>query len=90
MSMSGTICRASCVVQVDNRNTCDKTCTDKTGDAVLVDDQGSVHQIASQSQPMCESHMNKHVKVKMQRVPGEQGREQEFQILQMSDQIVGG
>ena len=90
MSMSGTICRSSCVVQVQNRNTCDTTCTDKQGDAVLVDDKGEVHQIAQQSQPMCESHMNKHVKVKMQPVESEQNREEEFRILQMSDQIVGG
>ncbi len=90
MNMSGMICRASCVVQVENRNTCDTTCTDKQGDAVLVDDQGNVHQIAAQSQPMCESHMNKHVKAKIQPVETEQNREQEFQILQMSEQIVGG
>ena len=39
---------------------------------------------------MCESHMNKHVKVKMQAVPSEPNREQEFRIMQLSDQIVGG
>jgi hypothetical protein len=88
--MSGTICRASCVVQQENRNTCDTSCTDKQGEAVLVDDQGTVHQIAKQSQPMCESHMNKHVKAKMQSVPSEQQREQEYRIMELSEQIVGG
>ena len=47
MTMSGTICRSSCVVQQANRNTCDTTCTDKPGDAVFVDDKGDVHQIAA-------------------------------------------
>jgi hypothetical protein len=89
--MSGTICRASCVVQQENRNTCDTSCTDKQGEAVLVDDQGAVHQIDKQSQSMCESHMNKHVKAKgMQSVPTEQQREQEFRIMELSEQIVGG
>jgi hypothetical protein len=88
--MSGTICRSTCVVQQDNRNTCDTTCTDKQGAAVLVDDQGTVHQIAEESQPMCESHMNKHVKAKMQAIPTEQNREQEYRIMQLSLQQVGG
>jgi hypothetical protein len=34
--------------------------------------------------------MNKHVKVKMQPVESEQNREQEFRILQLSLQNVGG
>jgi hypothetical protein len=89
-TMDGTVCRSSCVVQVENRNTCDTTCTDKQGAAVLVDDQGNIHQIAQQSQPMCESHMNKHVKAKMQSVPTEQQREQELRIMELSEQSTGG
>jgi hypothetical protein len=37
MNMSGTICRSSCVVQVQGRNTCDTSCTDKQGEAVLAE-----------------------------------------------------
>lgn len=61
MEMHGTICRASCVTQVNNVATCDRTCTDKSGDAVFVDDQGNLHTIAADSQDMCQSHMAKHV-----------------------------
>ncbi len=89
-NMSGTICRSSCVVQVENRNTCDKSCTDKKGDAVLVDDQGNIQKIAAQDQPMCESHMNKHVKVKVQAVPTEEQREREFRIMEWSEQNQAG
>lgn len=88
--MSGTVCDSSCVVQVDNANTCDKGCTVKSGEAVLVDDQGKVMHIANQN--ICKSHMGKHVTVMA--VPSEQarekelaGREQYFQILQLEEQV---
>jgi len=82
MDMSGTICRSTCIVQVDNRNTCNTGCIDNESAAVLVDDQGNIHQIAAEDQPMCESHMNKHVKVKMQPVQSEDQRERQFRIIQ--------
>ena len=91
MTMSGTICRSSSVVQQSKTVTrATQPVLTKQADAVFVDDKGEVHQIAQQSQPMCESHMNKHVKAKMQAVPSESNREQEFRIMQLSDQIVGG
>ncbi len=74
--MSGTICQSSCVSHVDNLATCDKNCTDKSGEAVLVDDQGILHPIANQD--MCRSHMGKHVK--MTAVPTEGQRERELRI----------
>src|SRR5208337_1554647 len=59
--LSGTICNSACVTKVADLSTCDKSCTDNRGKAVLVDDQGKVMQIADQDQNMCKSHMGKHV-----------------------------
>jgi hypothetical protein len=59
--MRGTICDAECVSQVANQATCDTSCTAKTGMAVFVADDGTVHEIANQS--ICKSHMGKHVKI---------------------------
>ncbi len=88
--MSGTVCDSSCIVQVDNASTCDKGCTVKSGEAVLVDDQGNVKRIANQN--ICKSHMGKHVTVMA--VPSEQarekqlaGQEQYFEVLQMEEQV---
>jgi hypothetical protein len=79
--MSGTICQSSCVTQQDNLATCARDCTDKSGEAVLVDDQGIVHPIAQESQNMCQSNMGKHVK--MTAVPTEGERERELRILEI-------
>lgn len=86
MEVSGTVCRSSCVTQVSSVSTCDKSCTDKSGDAVLVDDQGTLHKIANQN--MCMSHMGKHVK--MTAVPSEKDRENTLRIMQLSEDRGGG
>ena len=83
MNLSGTICRLSCVTQVGNRNTCDTTCADKQGEAVLVDDQGNIQKISQQDQSMCESHMGKHVMA--QAVPTEKEREGALHILKLAE-----
>lgn len=44
---SGTACQSTCVTKVDTVSTCDVSCTDKSGEAVLVDDQGKVMTIAN-------------------------------------------
>ncbi len=75
MELSGTVCEETCVSNVNNLATCDKSCTDKSGDAVLVDDQGNIMKIANQN--ICKSHMGKHVKVEA--VPTEKEREQTLQ-----------
>jgi hypothetical protein len=46
--MTGWLCNAKCVKQSAGQSSCDQTCTDKTGDVVLVDDQGKVFKIANQ------------------------------------------
>ncbi len=84
MELSGTVCESTCVSRVNNLATCDKTCTDQSGDAVLVDDQGNIMKIANQN--MCKSHMGKHVKVEA--VPTEKEREQTLQEQQHYLQVL--
>ncbi len=59
---SGLLCNSMCVKQSAGYAACDQTCTDKTGDVVLVDDQGQVFNIANQDKVT--SHTGKKVKVK--------------------------
>jgi hypothetical protein len=92
MKLSGTVCNSSCVSQVQNLATCDKECTDKSGPAVLVDDQGKVMNIANQD--MCKSHMGKHVKMTAMRMdqppaaslPTEKQREETIRIMELYDE----
>lgn len=95
MKLSGTICNSACVTRSADENvaTCDKDCTDKSGKAVLVDDQGDVKRISDQDQSMCKSHMGKHVKMSAMRmepppsaaVPSEKAREEEIRIMDIED-----
>lgn len=93
MKLSGTICNSACVTRSENVATCDKDCTDKSGKAVLVDDQGDVKRISDQDQNMCKSHMGKHVKMSAMRmeqppaaaVPSEKEREEELHIMEIED-----
>jgi hypothetical protein len=62
--MNGTICQSSCVTQVENLATCNKDCTDKSGEGVFVNDKGVVHPIAKESQGLIKSNMGKQVKIK--------------------------
>lgn len=79
--MDGTICYAACVTQQSDLATCDPTCTNQTGAAVFVSDNGHVMQVANQD--MCKSHMGQHVKMTAKEVkpPSESQREQWIQIL---------
>ena len=89
--MMGTICNSACVVREANAPTCDTTCTDKSGPAVFVSDSGNVQKIAEQDQPMCKSHMGKHVKMKAARVPSlTQQDQQDLRIFNMYEGGQGG
>src|SRR5271169_2963463 len=79
--MNGTICDSQCVVQQGGLATCDLTCTEKSGEAVFVGDNGTVMQVANQD--MCKSHMGQHVKMTAKHVdaPAERQREQWIEIL---------
>jgi hypothetical protein len=87
MKVSGTICNSACVTKVDNLSTCDKSCNDTSGSAVLVDDQGQVKKIDNPD--MCASHMGKHVKMTAMRMgqpaaaaaPTESQREETLRII---------
>lgn len=97
-TLNGTVCDSSCVVQENGLATCDKSCTIKSGEAVLVDDQGKLMRVANQD--VCKSHIGKHVKATVkptdrpaaaaaptekQREQELQGQEQYFQVLQMEE-----
>lgn len=60
--MTGWICNSKCVQQNAGVAACDLKCTDKTGEAVFVDDQGKVTKIANPRK--VKGAMGKKVKVK--------------------------
>lgn len=59
--MTGTICDQKCVKQDAGKSACDTSCTEKSGDAVFVDDQGKATKIANPK--MAKGKMGKKVKV---------------------------
>jgi hypothetical protein len=59
--MTGTICDQKCVKQDAGKSACDASCTEKSGDAVFVDDQGKATKIANPK--MAKGRMGKKVKV---------------------------
>jgi DNA replicative helicase MCM subunit Mcm2 (Cdc46/Mcm family) len=59
-TMSGWVCDSKCVVQSADRATCNLNCTERSEDAVFINDQGKVLQISNPAS--CSSHMNKRVK----------------------------
>ena len=81
--MSGTICNSDCVTQVEGLATCDETCTVKTGDCVLVDNQGTVTKVANQEK--CKGVMGKPVKVKGQVKETEKERERDLYIEELEE-----
>ena len=60
-AMTGWLCNSKCVTQTAGHAACDQNCTDKSGDIVLVDDQGKVLKIANQDKVM--PHSGKRVKM---------------------------
>ena len=65
-AMTGWLCNSKCVTQSADHAICDQNCADKSGDIVLVDDQGRVLQIANQDKVM--SYAGKKVKMKCRAV----------------------
>lgn len=61
-AMSGWLCNSMCVAQNAGHAACDQSCSDKSGDVVLVDDRGQVFKIANQDKVV--SHAGKKVKMK--------------------------
>ena len=86
-SMSGWVCDSSCVVQQDDRATCDATCTDRSGKDVFISDEGAVSAITNPD--VCTSHINKHVVAKFSRSDRkdiEAAQQDAIQIQELRDQ----
>ncbi|HKF20625.1 MAG TPA: hypothetical protein VKE93_03590 [Candidatus Angelobacter sp.] len=62
MEMTGTICNSACVKQSAGQASCDASCSDKSGDAVFVDDSGKVSKISNPDKVT--GKMGQKVKVK--------------------------
>jgi hypothetical protein len=59
--MTGTICDQKCVKQDADKASCDLSCTEKSGEATFIDDQGKVWKVANPA--VCKGKMGKKVKV---------------------------
>ena len=62
MEMMGTICHSTCITQSAGHAACDPNCTDKSGPAVFVEDNGNVSKINNPD--IVKGKMNQKVKVK--------------------------
>ena len=83
--MTGTICPSACVTQASSGATCNASCTDMSGPAVFITDQGRVVQIAKQSQDICQSHMKKHVKMMAAPMQDPNSNEEVLRIFRMQE-----
>ncbi len=59
--MTGTICDQKCVKQEAGKAACDLTCTEQSGEAMFLDDQGKAWKVANPA--ICKGKMGKKVKV---------------------------
>jgi hypothetical protein len=80
--MSGTICDSGCVTKQAGLATCDPQCTAKSGQCVLVSDNGKVMTIANQEKAM--PHMGKHVT--MMAAPSESQRANEIRVMELTEE----
>lgn len=62
MEMTGVICNSSCINQSAGHASCDANCTDKSGPAVFVEDNGTVSKINNPE--TVKGKMGQKVKVK--------------------------
>jgi hypothetical protein len=67
--MTGWLCNNKCVAQTAGHAACDQNCADKSGDVVMVDDQGKVFKIANQDK--VKGLAGKKAKMKCRPVKGE-------------------
>lgn len=68
-TMTGMLCNSTCVSQSSGQASCDQKCANKTGEIVLIDDQGRVLKIANQEK--VQEHAGKKVKMSCRRVAGQ-------------------
>jgi hypothetical protein len=62
MEMTGWVCNSACVSQSAGHAACDASCTDKSGNAVFVEENGKVSTISNPD--MVKGKMGQKVKVK--------------------------
>jgi len=67
--MTGTICDQKCVKQDADKASCDLSCTEQSGQAAFIDDQGKVWKVANPA--VCKGHMGKKVKVNCKKMDNE-------------------
>jgi hypothetical protein len=67
--MTGWLCKNKCITQNAGYAACNQSCTDKSGDVVLVDDHGQVFKIANQNK--VKGLAGSKVKMKCRPVKGE-------------------
>jgi hypothetical protein len=62
MEMTGTVCDQKCVKQdSDNKNSCDTSCKEHSGQAVFLDDSGKLWKVANPAS--CKGKMGKKVTI---------------------------
>jgi len=72
--MSGIICDQKCVKQdASGKSACDSSCTEQSGEAVLVDNEGKAWKVTNPD--ICKGHMGKKVKVKCNKKEDQQSVE---------------
>jgi hypothetical protein len=59
--MTGTVCDQKCVKQDAGKNACDTSCTEHSGQAVFLDEAGTLWKVANPAS--CKGKMGKKVKV---------------------------
>jgi hypothetical protein len=67
--MTGWLCNNKCVAQTSGHAACDQNCADKSGDVVMLDDQGRVFRIANQDK--VKGFAGKKAKMKCRPMKGE-------------------
>jgi hypothetical protein len=60
--LTGTICDQKCVKQDAGKSACDLSCTERSGEASFIDDQGKATKIANPQ--VCKGKMNQKAKVR--------------------------
>ena len=68
--MSGTICDQKCVKQDADKASCDASCTEQSGEATFIDDQGKAWKVANPV--VCKGHMGKKVKIQCKKMEDQQ------------------
>lgn len=59
--MTGTICDQKCVKQDADKASCDVSCTEQSGEAAFIDDEGKAWKVANPA--VCKGKMGKKVKL---------------------------